>query len=115
VLGGILSNKAVAPPPAAKAKVPVRIGGRVRPPRALLKTAPDYPALAKSARIQGDVQIDATIDMEGNVIDVRVVNGHPLLYNAALNAVRQWKYEPTYLNDEPVPIEMNVTVSFRID
>jgi protein TonB len=114
VLGGILSNKAVAPPPAAKAKAPVRIGGRVRPPRALLKSAPDYPALARSARIQGDVVLDATIDAQGNVIDARVVSGHPLLYDAALNAVRKWKYEPTYLNDEPVPIQMNVIVSFRI-
>ncbi len=114
VLGGILSSKAVAPPLAAKAKAPVRIGGRVRPPRALLKAPPDYPALARSARIQGDVVLDATIDTQGNVIDARVVSGHPLLYDAALNAVRQWKYEPTYLNDEPVPIQMNVIVSFRI-
>jgi len=114
VLGGILSNKAVAPPSAAKAKAPVRIGGRVRPPRALLKSAPDYPALARSARIEGDVVLDATIDAQGNVLDARVVSGHPLLYDAALNAVRKWKFEPTYLNDEPVPIQMNVTVSFRM-
>ncbi|MBZ5700381.1 MAG: energy transducer TonB [Acidobacteriia bacterium] len=114
VLGGILSNKAVVPPPAAKAKTPVRIGGRVRPPRALLKTAPDYPVLARSAHIQGDVIIDATIDAQGNVVDARVVSGHPLLYDAAMNAVRMWKYEPTYLNDEPVPVLMNVTVSFRM-
>jgi len=114
VLGGILSNKAIAPPLAAKPKTPVRIGGRVRPPRELLKAAPDYPVLARSAHIQGDVVLDATIDALGNVIDARVVSGHPLLYDAALNALRKWKYEPTYLNDEPVPIQMNVIVSFRI-
>jgi len=111
VLGGIPSTAAhpVAPP----AKVaPIRVGGRVRPPKPIIQVKPDYPALARQARIQGQVQIDAVLDEQGNVIEMHVVSGPPLLYQAALDALKKWKYEPTYLNDQPIAVQMIVTITF---
>ena len=64
--------------------------------------------------MQGAVIVDAVIDEHGTVVEARVVSGPPLLIQAAMDAVRQWKYEPTYLNDEPVPVQLNVTVQFRL-
>ncbi len=115
VLGGVLGStvKTNVPPPVAL-KVPIRVGGRVRPPRPVLQVQPDYPPLARQTRIQGRVLLDAIIDTQGNIVDVKIVSGHPLLYQAALDAVRKWKYEPTYLNDEPVAVQMNVTVTFQL-
>jgi len=76
---------------------------------------PVYPALAKQTHMQGSVIIDAVIDEHGNIIQEQVISGPPLLIQAALDAVRRWKYEPTYLNDEPVPVQLNVTVTFRLN
>jgi len=72
---------------------------------------PDYPPLARQARIQGQVQIDAVLDEQGNVIEVKVVSGPPLLYQAAVDALKKWKYEPTYLNDQPIAVQMIVTIT----
>jgi protein TonB len=90
------------------------VGGRVRPPKAIVQTHPQYPTLARQAHIQGQVQIDAILDEQGNVIDMRVVSGPPLLYQAALDALKQWRYEPTYLNDQPIAVEMIVMISFQL-
>lgn len=113
VIGGVLNTAArpVAPPPSGKS-APVRVGGRVRPPRAIIQTVPEYPALAKQAHIQGQVQIDAVLDAQGNVIEMKIVSGPPLLYQSALDALKKWKYEPTYLNDQPIPVQMIVTITF---
>jgi len=75
---------------------------------------PQYPALARQTRVQGDVKIDAILDEQGNVIDMKVVSGHPLLYQAAVDALRKWKYEPTYLNDRPIAVELIVTITFQL-
>ncbi len=116
VLGGVM-NTAARPLalPTGKPSAPVRVGGRVRPPKALVQTLPVYPVIARQARVQGQVQIDAVLDEQGNVIDMKVVSGPPLLYLAALNALRNWKYEPTYLNDQPIAVEMIVTVTFQLN
>jgi len=90
------------------------VGGKLRPPRLLQRVEPVYPTIAKQARISGDVRIDAIIDTEGNVVDMQVLSGHPLLVQAALGAVSQWRYEPTYLNEQPVPVVLVVTVTFRL-
>jgi protein TonB len=116
VLGGVLGGamKGV-PPPAPVAtgpKVPVRVGGDVKPPRLLFGPAPDYPLLAKQAHIGGIVVIEAVIDERGNVTGMRVVSGHPLLVQSALNAVSKRKYEPTVLDGEPTPIDLRVEVTF---
>ena len=78
------------------------------------RVQPEYPALAKQARIQGTVVLRAVIDREGKIQDLQVVTGHPLLVHAALNAVRQWRYKPYYLNDQPVEVETQVTVNFSL-
>jgi protein TonB len=70
--------------------------------------------LAKQARIQGDVTIDAVIDKTGSVVEMRVVSGPPLLIPAALTAARMWKFEPTYLNDEPIDVQFILTVHFQL-
>ncbi|MCI0408560.1 MAG: energy transducer TonB [Acidobacteria bacterium] len=93
---------------------PVRVGGDVRPPRKLLHVPPSYPAAARLARIEGDVVLEALIDPQGNVVNLVVVRSVPLLDPSALDAVRQWKYQPTRLNGVTVPIVLSVSVSFRL-
>ena len=116
VLGGILSsaNSTVPPPPKPKSNKPLRVGGQVQAPRLIRKVEPQYPPLAKQTRTQGSVVIDCVVDKQGNVTQVKLVSGHPLLVEAALQAVRQWKYQPTLLNGEPVAVEMTVTVTFTL-
>jgi len=75
---------------------------------------PQYPALARQTRVQRDVKIDAILDEQGNVIDMKVVSGHPLLYQAAVDALRKWNYEPTYLNDRPIAVELIATITFQL-
>jgi protein TonB len=65
---------------------------------------PVYPELAKQARIQGIVQLNIVISKEGRVVDIKVISGHPLLISAALEAVKQWEYNPTLLNGQPVEV-----------
>ena len=95
-----------------KTEKAVRVGGQVRPPVRVKEVAPVYPAIAQSARVQGDVVIEATIDEEGKVADARVVKSVPLLDQAALDAVRQWEYRPSLLNGVPTAVVMTVTVKF---
>jgi periplasmic protein TonB len=115
-LGGISAVTPSAPPPPAaeKPREPLRVGGNVRPPRAIFSPSPEYPPLARMARISGEVLIDSIIDIQGNVVEMEVVSGPALLYGAALKALATWKFEPTYLNGEPTPIHMKVTVKFHI-
>ncbi len=118
VLGGTLGDlgRAVPPPPpkAAVSHGPYRVGGKVQAPRILREVQPIYPPLARDARIQGTVVMDSVIDANGNVTQLKLVSGHPLLVTAAFNAVQQWKYEPTRLNGVPVAVEMHVTVHFHL-
>jgi len=102
-------------PPTEKPKEPLRVGGKVLPPRRLYTPPPDYPVLARQARVEGDVVLDATLDAQGSVTNLTVISGPQLLYASALQAVRTWKYEPVYLNGEPVPISMEVTVHFHLN
>jgi periplasmic protein TonB len=117
VLGGIIggTNTTVKPPaPVYDRKTPMRVGGRVREPRVISRVAPEYPALAKQSHLTGEVVIDTILDEEGNVTDMKVMSGPPLLYNAALTALAKWKYEPTYLNEQPIAVRMIVTVRFQM-
>lgn len=100
------------PPPAPRAPVPV--GGKIRPPAKVRDVSPVYPPLALSARVQGVVIIEATIGVAGDVLSARVLRSIPLLDEAALAAVRQWRYTPTLLNGTPVPVVMTVTVNFQL-
>src|SRR5262245_48875169 len=93
---------------------PVRVGGSITAPRKLHHETRLYPPIAAAARIEGAVILEATIDEKGNVVDLRVLRSIPLLDAAAIDAVRQWKYEPTRLNGTPVPILMSVSVRFEL-
>jgi periplasmic protein TonB len=106
VVGGILD--------AAPITKPVRVGGEIREPRKLVNVKPVYPEVARQVRVQGIVLIDCLIDPHGNVVDARVVDGIPLLNEAALAAVRQWRYTPTLFGGVPVPVQMTVMVNFHI-
>jgi len=94
----------------------------IRPPRIshmmegnlIHRVQPQYPQLARQARIQGTVILQAVISREGKIQDLRVLSGHPLLVQAAMDAVRQWIYRPYYLNDQPVEVETQVTVNFTL-
>jgi protein TonB len=102
------------PPPPAPRQV-LRVGGDIRPPQKVRDVAPRYPALAQASKVQGVVILEATIGEDGSVRDVRVLRGKPLLDGAAVDAVRQWRFTPTLLNGEPVPVVMTVTVAFTLN
>jgi protein TonB len=82
--------------------------------RLIHKVDPVFPQLAKQARVQGTVQVEAIIAVDGHMRDVRAVSGHPLLIPAAIEAVRQWIYEPTVLNGERVEVSAPITVNFKL-
>ncbi len=114
------SLPAIAPPPVSAPVVskpvsnaPVRVGGRILPPRLVSSVLPIYPEIAQQARVSGTVVIDATIDKAGNVAKMRVISGPELLRDAALSALRRWKYEPSKLNGQPISVEMVVSIQFH--
>jgi TonB family protein len=90
----------------------VKVGGQVRPPTKIKDVAPVYPAIAQSARVSGEVVIEATIDEEGKVADTKVIKSVPLLDQAAVDAVKQWQYRPALKNGVPTAVVMTVTVRF---
>jgi TonB family protein len=93
----------------------VRVGGNIRAPTRLNQVAPVYPQQAKDARVQGVVILEIVLAADGSVSDARTLRSIPLLDEAALECVRQWRYEPTLLNGTPVPVIMTVTVNFTLD
>ena len=93
---------------------PIKVGGNVQESKLIRRVEPVYPELAKRARIQGRVVLVVTVDEQGNVAEVKVNSGHPLLNEAVVMAVRHWKYSPTLLNGEPVPVIATVTVRFDL-
>ncbi len=105
---------AVSEPPPPNVSTPVPARSLLRPPVRVRDVAPVYPEAARLARIEGTVIIEAVIGVSGDVTDVRVLRSRPLLDQAALDAVRQWKYVPTLLNEVPVPVVMTVTVTFSL-
>jgi periplasmic protein TonB len=119
VIGGVIGGMSTSVPPplaprANQPKAPVRVGGNIRAPKPIIQTKPDYPVLARQTHIQGVVVIDAIIDEHGYVQEMRIVSGPPMLYQAALEALRKWRYEPTYLNDQPVPVQLLLTITFQL-
>ncbi len=100
--------------PRADGETPIRIGGDVRPPRRTQDVPPTYPPAARAAGIEGVVILDATIDPTGAVDDIEVLQSVPELDQAAIDAVEQWRWEPTLVDGEPVPILMTVTIHFSL-
>ncbi|RPJ84572.1 MAG: energy transducer TonB [Acidobacteria bacterium] len=101
------------PPPPKPAKQPMLISS-LDPSRVIYRVEPVYPPLAIQARVQGAVMLQVTVNEMGIVESVEVVSGHPLLVKAARDAVSQWRYKPTILNGEPVPVKATVTVNFNL-
>jgi periplasmic protein TonB len=101
-----------APPPPPQA--PMRLSSGMQAPRKIVDVMPAYPAVARTARVEGMVILEAVIDASGRVESVRVLRSIPLLDQAAIDAVRQWRFTPTRLSGVPVPIVMTVTVNFTL-
>ena len=121
VVGGVLEGPPPEPPPVpplpppSAPTAPVRIGGAVGQPRLLTRADPVYPQVAVAARVQGVVVLEAVVDPEGRVEDVRVLRSIPLLDRAAMDAVKQWRYAPVLVNGRPVSFVLTVTVTFVLN
>jgi TonB family protein len=113
----VLASGIFPPPPPPPPRMPAspgiqRIGGNVMEANLVKKVQPAYPPSAKAARVQGVVEFTAQIDKTGRVIQLDLVRGHPLLVNAARDAVMQWEYRPTLLNGQPVAVITDIIVNF---
>ena len=121
VIGGVpvevLTSPALLPSPPTVPAPPAayRPGGVIREPRKLVDVPPIYPDIARAAKVEGLVILEATIDERGLVIDARVLRSVPLLDAAALAALKQWRYTPTLLNGTPVRVLITVTFRFSLD
>ena len=100
--------------PASEPTAPVLVGGSVKEPQLVSKILPNYPPAAKKMGLEGNVVIDAVIDTTGNVTNMKVVSGPPLLQPATLDSVRKWKFQPAYLDDKSVARKTLITVEFRL-
>ena len=107
-------NAASLPAPTMQPEGPVKIGGNVKAPKLINSVAPIYPASARSSGVQGDVVVDTTIDKTGKVVKMHVVSGPLMLRESALDSLKRWKYEPSSLNGEPVDVQMQITIKFRL-
>ena len=114
VIGGMVGMPPPPPPPKPQTPQRIRLGGQVEAAKLIYQPKPDYPPLAKMARIQGQVRLEAVISKDGTIQDLKVMSGHPLLVKAALDAVRQWRYQPTLLNGDPVEVITEIDVNFML-
>ncbi len=116
----ILVDTPVAPPPGTvevKSEKPIPrivVGGNVQAAKIVRRVMPVYPALARQACVEGTVSLLGVIATDGTVRQLRVLSGHPLLVQAALDAVRQWVYRPTLLNGDPVEVQAPIEVHFTL-
>jgi beta-lactamase regulating signal transducer with metallopeptidase domain len=113
VTGGIVGGVPSVPPPADGTKR-ITIGGNVQQAKLISQPKPVYPPLAKQAHVSGVVHLQAIIGKEGNVINLGVISGHPLLIPSAMDAVRQWVYQTTLLNGEPVEVITQIDVNYTL-
>ncbi len=93
---------------------PVRTSELVSPPKKIKDVPPTYPSRAQARRVQGTVLLEATIGVDGHVTHVVVLKSVPFLDEAAMDAVRQWEYEPTQVDGQPVPVVMLVSIGFSL-
>jgi protein TonB len=118
VIRNILGNAMPQPPPPQRTKpaqpLRIRVGGIVISAKLIYQPKPEYPELARLARTEGAVEIEAVIGKDGTIEELKALRGHPLLVKAALEAVRQWRYQPTLLNGEPVEVLTEITVNFKL-
>ena len=123
IIGGIIGSVPTAapppPPPPVKVEKPVppqriRVGGQVQAAKLVRQPRPVYPPLAKQARISGHVILNAIIGKDGTIQNLTLASGHPLLVPSAMEAVKQWVYQPTLLNGEPVEVVTQIDVNFTL-
>jgi TonB family protein len=108
--GGLVDGGKQPSAPAA----PLAVGGDVKQAKLINSVSPVYPAMAKNQHISGNVLVDALIDANGKVTTMKVVSGPVLLHQAAMDALKQWKYHPAMLDGKPVPMHLSVTLQFRL-
>lgn len=94
---------------------PIRVGSGVQAANLMFGPKPVYPALAKAARVQGTIRLQATIATDGSIKNLKLISGPPLLVNAAMDAVRRWQYRPTLLNGSPVEVITDIEVNFTLN
>ena len=116
VVGGLPSDIAPPPPPPpAPPRAPIRVGGQIQAPAVARRVEPVYPDLAVNARIRGVVILEANVDKDGHVVEVKVLRtANRLLDDAAITAVRQWQYRPLILNGLPEPFVLTVVLTFDL-
>jgi len=114
-VGGDDRVSALPPPPTPAPRRPLQVGGEVIAPTKIHDVSPEYPRMARDAKIQGIVIIQATIGADGSVVDAEVLRPIPFLSQAALDAVRQWRFTPPRLNGQPIAVIMTVTVNFKLN
>jgi protein TonB len=120
-IGTFIPNYISVPPPPKPFVVPqkppsapIRVGGDVQMAMLVRKVIPQYPPIARAARISGIVRLIGTVGKDGTIQNLQVVSGHPMLARAAMEAVQQWIYKPTLLNGNPVEVIAPIEVSFTL-
>lgn len=115
VIGGIIGQTSAAPVvPKVATPQRVRVSQGVSEGLLVHQVRPSYPPLARAARIQGSVVLQAVIGKDGAIQNLRLISGHPMLAPAAIEAVKQWRYKPYFLNGEPVEVDTQITVNFTL-
>ena len=115
VVGGLLGTVLPdAPPPPPPPRVPKRVGGDIQTPELIERVEPKYPPMAVAAKVTGMVILEATVSETGRVTNVTVLRSIPVLDNAAISAVKQWRYQPLLLNGAPYPFILTVTLTFSL-
>lgn len=116
VLGGVIgsvTHTAAPPPPPTQVKR-ITVGGQVTAAKLVNRVTPQYPPLARQTRVSGAVKLHAIISKDGSIMELSVISGHPLLVQAAISAVKEWRYQPTLLNGQPVEVETTIDVLFNL-
>jgi len=112
VLGGIIGS--APPPPPKPTQMRIRVGGNVQGAKLVHQVQPIYPQIAKTAHVSGTVLLHAIIAKDGSIQELQYVSGPPLLMRAAMDAVHEWRYQPTLLNGEPVEVDTTIQVVFTL-
>jgi periplasmic protein TonB len=115
-IGDIIDSVGTGRPAVVKPRAPIglNVSSGVMAGNLIAKTLPQYPAIPKAAHIQGIVVLQATISRSGSIQNLRVISGPPMLQQAAMDAVRSWRYKPYFLNGEPVEVETTINVVFNL-
>jgi protein TonB len=111
----VVGGEPLPPPPPPRPKDPMPVGGLILPPKKIVHVAPIYPPIALAAGKPGMVILQAVISEDGSVREVKVLRSDPLFDQAAMDAVKQWRFTTPMLNGQPIPVMMTVTVGFTLN